>query len=100
MKKNFKAIINYYFIAALASLLLIGGCALKKKVRTAEVTVENPSVYTVHEEKIKNLEQVRNMVKKEQLVCIEHCAQDATCLERCQKAYKSRMDREYQKIQN
>ena len=55
MKKNFKAIINYYFIAALASLLLIGGCALKEKVHTAEVTVENPSVYTASEEKIKKL---------------------------------------------
>jgi hypothetical protein len=43
-------------------------------------------------------EMTQQNLKKEYGVCVEHCGNDAACREKCEKAYKSRMDNEYQKL--
>ena len=43
-------------------------------------------------------ESVRQGLLQEYEVCIEHCGTSRPCLERCQKAYASRLKREYQRM--
>ena len=98
MKKEFSAIVTFTFVSAVASFLLAGACATQDKGSTAEPTESSQPLYSVPEEKTQRWEKIQNVVKREHHVCAEHCGYEANCLNRCKKAYKSRMDREYQQL--
>jgi len=98
MKKEFSAIVTFTFASAVASFFLAGACATQDKGSTAELTESSQPVYSVPEEKTQHWEKIQTVVKREHHICAEHCGYEADCLNRCKKAYKSRMDREYQKL--
>lgn len=43
---------------------------------------------------------MQKMIRKERGTCIEGCNQERTCSEKCDKAYKVRLNKEYQKLLN
>lgn len=51
-------------------------------------------------EKVEEWQSRRNMVDKEYDVCLEHCASDRNCEDKCASAYKSRMTREFETVFN
>jgi len=73
----------------------IGACASPDKGNTPKLATSDQTVYTVPAEKAQKWESIQNMVKREYNVCVEHCGNDKTCLDRCEKVYKNRLDREY-----
>jgi hypothetical protein len=98
MKKKFSTIITLTCISAVTSFFLTGACATQDKGSTPELNAADQPVYSVPVEKTQKWEKIQKMVKREQHVCAEHCGYEANCLDRCKKVYKSRMDREYQKL--
>ena len=98
MKKGSSAIVNLTFFPVIACFLLAGVCAAQDKENTAKPTTSNQPAYTIPEEKTEQWEKIQKMVKQEQHVCAEHCGYESNCLDRCKKVYKSRMEREYQKL--
>jgi hypothetical protein len=98
IKKNFNAIINSKYLAVFAFLLLAGSCASQENVRTVEITASNLPVYSIPQEKKEAWEKIQNRLEQERLICVEHCAYETKCMDKCKKAYKARMDREYQQI--
>jgi len=98
MQKKFSAIITLTCVSALTSFFLTGACATQDKGSTPELTAGDEPVYSVPGEKTQRWEKIQTMVKREHHVCAEHCGYESNCLDRCKKVYKSRMDREYQKL--
>lgn len=43
-------------------------------------------------------EEVKGSLDKEFQVCTEHCGADKGCLEKCKKAYESRLENKYQEM--
>ena len=43
---------------------------------------------------------MQQLIRKDRGTCIEGCGQDRSCSEKCDKAYKSRLNKEYQKLLN
>jgi hypothetical protein len=43
---------------------------------------------------------MQQLIRKERGTCIEGCNQDRSCAEKCDKAYKARLNKEYQKLLN
>ena len=43
---------------------------------------------------------IQKLLRKDRGACIEHCNQDRSCLDNCEKAYKSQLQKEYQKLIN
>ncbi len=43
-------------------------------------------------------EQIKGSLDKEFQVCTEHCGADKGCLEKCKKAYESRLENKYQEL--
>jgi hypothetical protein len=41
---------------------------------------------------------IQKMIRKDRATCIEHCGQDQNCIAKCETAYKSRLNLEYQKL--
>lgn len=98
MKKQSILVLTLIFSCAVASLLFLGSCEEQYKTNSAEIVPGDQPAYTVPEDKTQQWENRQTMVKREHDVCIEHCGNDVNCLEKCKKAFKSRLDREYQKL--
>ena len=98
MKKPSRIVTKCIILFASACLFLAGACATQDKGSTAELTERSQPVYAVPDEKTQRWEKIQTLVKREHHVCAEHCGYEPNCLNRCKKAYKSRMDREYQKL--
>jgi hypothetical protein len=98
IKKNFNIIINSIYVTASVFLLLTGACVSQENVRTAEITTSKLPVYSIPQEKKEDWGKIQNRLEQERLICAEHCAFETKCMDKCKKAYKARMDREYQQI--
>ena len=98
IKNIFRAISSSAFLALFVFLLMAGACASQESVRTVEITASNLPVYSIPQEKKEDWGKIQNRLEQERLVCVEHCAFETKCMDKCKKAYKARMDREYQQI--
>ena len=98
IKNIFRAISSSAFLALFVFLLMPGACASQENVKTVEITASNLPVYSIPQEKKEAWEKIQNRLEQERLVCVEHCAYETKCMDKCKKAYKARMDREYQQI--
>jgi hypothetical protein len=98
IKKNFRAISSSAFIEPFVFLLLAGACASQENIRITEITTSNLPVYSIPQDKKEDWKKIQNRLEQERLVCAEHCAFETKCMDKCKKAYKARMDREYQQI--
>jgi len=58
----------------------------------------NQGPSALSEKKRKRWESAQNVARHEYEVCIEHCGGDANCLDKCKRAFESRLDREYQRL--
>ena len=100
MQKKSNMILNHTFVLMVACFLVAGMCTAQERDNTSNAkppTVDQPS-YAVPEEKAERWEKIQKKVKQEHHVCAEHCGYESNCLEKCKKAFKSRMDREYQQL--
>ena len=98
MKKGSISVIALTFVFLSACFLFTGACAVVDKGNTAKLASNDRPAHEVPEGKKQKWESIQNIVKREHSVCIEHCGNDPSCLDRCEKAYKSRLDREYKKL--
>ena len=60
--------------------------------------VKKPQRPELSESNKKRWESVQNRLRREYQVCMEHCGNDAGCLDRCKKAMETQSDREYQRL--
>jgi len=95
MKKLSVSFIAFTFIHVFVLFLFTEACSVKDEGNTAKLASSDRPAYEVPAGKKQKWESIQNMVKREYNVCIEHCGNDTTCLDRCEKAYRSRLDREY-----
>jgi hypothetical protein len=60
--------------------------------------VKKPQRPELSESNKKRWESMQNRLRHEYQVCMEHCGNDAGCLDRCKKAMETQSDREYQRL--
>jgi hypothetical protein len=60
--------------------------------------VKKPQRPDLSESNKKRWESVQNRLRREYQVCMEHCGNDAGCLDRCKKAMETQSHREYQRL--
>ena len=63
-----------------------------------EAAPTDPASYAVPGEKAQQWETLQNIARKEYNVCVEHCANDSACLDKCEKAYSRRLEFEYHRL--
>ena len=56
------------------------------------------TTYEVPKEKMQLWESLKNNALNDYNVCQEHCGYDQVCLDKCEKAYKFRLDNEYKNL--
>ena len=95
MKKQVIYILAFTVVYVAACFLFIGACAATDKGGTPKLASGDQPAYVVPEGKKQRWESIQNMVKREYDVCVEHCGNDTDCLNKCEKAYKTRLEREY-----
>jgi hypothetical protein len=62
------------------------------------VKKSKPQLKDLNESKKQEWEGVQKVLRHEHNVCVEHCGNDEGCLERCEKAFETRKDRELQRL--
>jgi len=65
---------------------------------TCPYAAETPKEVKLPQEKQKKWEGAQKSLKSEYDTCVEDCGGNKECKAKCEKAYKSRLDREYQRI--
>ena len=65
---------------------------------TSAYAAEAPKSAPLPQEKQKKWEGAQKKLKSERDTCVEDCGGNKECKAKCEKAYKSRLDREYQRI--
>jgi len=65
---------------------------------TCPYAAEAPKNVKLPQEKQKKWEGAQKALKSEYETCVEDCGGSKDCKAKCEKAYKSRLDREYQRI--
>ena len=73
------------------------GCFLIAGAASAGYPAE-PLVSDLPTELQERFENIRKSLLKAYDVCTEHCGNDGACFDRCNKAYESRLEKEYQKL--
>jgi hypothetical protein len=81
-------------------LFLILGSIFSGWSNSGEIPAEEKIPYTVPAEKAQKWEDLKNLVRKDYDVCLEHCGYEQSCLDRCETVYKIRLDREYKLLLN
>ena len=95
MKKQVICVVAFIFVYVAACFLFIGACAATDKGGTPKPASNDQPAYVVPADKAQKWESIQNMVKREYDVCVEHCGNDTDCLNKCEKAYNTRLEREY-----
>ena len=57
-----------------------------------------PEMTESQRKKWDKVEKVQGTLRREYGICVEHCGNDTGCLDRCKKAFETRLDREYQRL--
>ena len=67
---------------------------------TEQLIIEptDPAGVSIPEDKKQEWENIRNRVLDEYNVCTEHCGNDSRCLNRCERAYRYRLETEQKKL--
>jgi hypothetical protein len=65
---------------------------------TSAYAADAPKSVKLPQEKQQKWEGVQKQLKSEYETCLEDCGGSKECKAKCEKAYKSRLDREYQRI--
>ena len=58
----------------------------------------NQTFSAVPEEKQEQWQGIQNVSRKNYEVCLEHCADNAECVARCERAYTRRLEMEYKSL--
>jgi hypothetical protein len=95
MKKGTTLAILAVLSVVFAWSLFPGVCKAQKQGKPG---TDAQSTYNIPEEKKQQWESTKNLVEKEYNVCVEHCGNDNNCLARCESVYKTRLERERQRI--
>lgn len=75
--------------------LVIGELQMEDIVVGAATPSQRGTMTTVKRAK---WDAVQKLLLKERGMCFEHCGQDRSCIDKCDKAYKSQLDKQYQKL--
>jgi hypothetical protein len=95
MRKGTTSAILTVLSVVFAWSLFSGICGAQKQ---GEAGRDAQSAYNIPEEKKQQWESMKNLVEKEYNVCLEHCGNDNNCLARCDSVYKTRLERERERI--
>jgi hypothetical protein len=95
MRKQSISVITFAITLVFVLFVLAAICEAQKQ---GEAQTDAKSAYNIPEEKKQQWESMKNLVEKEYNVCVEHCGNDKSCLDRCEAVYKIRLERERQRI--
>jgi hypothetical protein len=79
-------------------LLFAVSCNGRNNSSKPEIMSKETANYEVPKEKMQLWESLKNTAMKDYDVCQEHCGYEQDCLDKCEKAYKARLDREYKNL--
>lgn len=97
MKK--RTVSGYTFFLFFAFACFFPGIVSANEGVSVAKAMKNPQpAYEVPEEKRQKWESIQNLLERQYGVCIEHCGNDKTCLDKCDRAYETRLDREYKAL--
>lgn len=96
-----KAFLSKTTPAALSlGLILLLASVCSGQNNGGKTVSEMQTPYTVPAAKVQKWESLQNKVEKEYDICLEHCGYEQSCMDRCEAAYKNRLDREYRQLLN
>jgi len=97
MKKiTIKPFIN--FLAVFSLILSFGIASSNGKSMAGADDPKDVSDYQVPAEKAQLWEDIKKVALNDYDVCQEHCAYEQECLDRCEQAYNTRLEREYEML--
>ena len=67
---------------------------------SGETAADEKTPYTVPADKARKWAGLKNVALRDYDVCQEHCGYEQACLDKCETAYKQRLDREYNMLLN
>jgi nitrous oxide reductase accessory protein NosL len=98
MKMQLSSFVAYFCVSIFVCFPISGASASEQKGSGTKLTIQDPSGYEIPEAKKKAWKGIKTHLKNEYNLCLEHCGNDAGCVERCKKVRKDGMDRGYQKL--
>jgi len=91
--------INTWYIALIIFLLpFVVSCGNRNNSSQPEDMSQEMTTYEVPKEKMQLWESLKSNAMKDYNICQEHCGYEQECLDKCEKAYKARLDREYKNL--
>jgi hypothetical protein len=78
--------------------LFVSPCLGQNQGSETENTQGNQAYSAVPAEKQEQWQSIQNVARKDYEVCLEHCAENAECVARCERAYTRRLEMEYNNL--
>ena len=79
-------------------LFLAASCSSRDNSSKPENMSKEATNYEIPKEKMQLWESLKNNALKDYNVCQEHCGYEQECLDRCERAYETRLDRDYKSL--
>lgn len=73
-------------------------CSGQQHGNPPETSPPDPGSYAVPAEKAQQWENLRHIARKDYNVCLEHCAGEQTCTDRCEQAFQRRLKNEFHRL--
>jgi hypothetical protein len=74
--------------------IIVGSAGEPLQVESREL----PEMTDTQRKQWNKVEKVQGTLRREYGICVEHCGKDTGCLERCKRAFETRLEREYQRL--
>jgi len=100
MKKTSIATISWSLALFILCFLTVTNCSGKNDSSMQENAPTDTTSYSVPADKTQQWESLKNVAQKDYDVCLEHCGSGQSCLDRCETAYKNRLDNQYKMLLN
>ena len=77
-----------------AENIIVGSAGERPQVESREL----PEMTDTQRKQWNKVEKVQGTLRREYGICVEHCGKDTGCLERCKRAFETRLERECQRL--
>lgn len=79
-------------------LLPVASCNAQTASSMKTNVPQEKTAYTVPKEKAQLWEDLKTKAQKDYDICQEHCSYQQACLDRCETAYKNRLENDYKML--
>lgn len=98
MKKTFILKTSCGLAMFILCFLTVASCSGKDDNSIKASGPTGTTSYSVPAEKAQLWESLKNVAGKDYDVCLEHCGYEQSCLDKCEAAYKNRLDNQYKML--